>query len=452
MDKINNIIFFVDDLPESLIHMDAMDTNTKLFVSFLYTPIIKKLQGEYISPYFVDMSKDNVICLKFTDEVFWSDNTSLSAIEFLYTLRLIFSQRKKCFYYLDFIKGAKDFIYGNAKLENIEMWVEDNVFFANVFNLNTYKDVFSCPNFSPLKFRQDEIDFQTTSGGYFCKLSTNKKIILEKNISDNKLPNAVEIIEEIDIHNQIQQIQSGKMAYTGFTSLNLEDSVLRHKNYELQSDIHFRLLFNAKMYDEIKEHSANIKDEIIYELKKSNNLLKYINVNCNELYYRYNNVISTDTERMTRFLYPDYFPNDLIVDIITKVMNRYSIKVKSYPLSFKAYLSENWEKYDLILELIEPITKNQLDEFIEQIQFIDQKDKQTYVGLINEYIKSTDNREKEIKTTALVNLIRKSSRVLDFGVFRQYYIKNPELPEIELTDNGLINMNKMFNKDKLCGI
>ena len=40
---------------------------------------------------------------------------------------------------------------------------------------------------------------------------------------------------------------------------------------------------------------------------------------------------------------------------------------------------------------------------IEQIQFIDQKDKQTYVGLINEYIKSTDNREKEIKTTALVN-------------------------------------------------
>lgn len=106
----------------------------------------------------------------------------------------------------------------------------------------------------------------------------------------------------------------------------------------------------------------------------------------------------------------------------------------------------------MILELIEPITKNQLDEFIEQIQFIDQKDKQTYVGLINEYIKSTDNREKEIKTTALVNLIRKSSRVLDFGVFRQYYIKNPELPEIELTDNGLINMNKMFNKDKLCGI
>lgn len=95
MDKINNIIFFVDDLPESLIPMDAMDTNTKLFVSFLYTPIIKKLQGEYISPYFVDMSKDNVICLKFTDEVFWSDNTSLSAIEFLYTLRLIFSQRKK---------------------------------------------------------------------------------------------------------------------------------------------------------------------------------------------------------------------------------------------------------------------------------------------------------------------------------------------------------------------
>lgn len=48
MDKINNIIFFVDDLPESLIPMDAMDTNTKLFVSFLYTPIIKKLQGEYI--------------------------------------------------------------------------------------------------------------------------------------------------------------------------------------------------------------------------------------------------------------------------------------------------------------------------------------------------------------------------------------------------------------------
>ena len=179
------------------------------------------------------------------------------------------------------------------------MWVEDNVF-LRMFSISTHIKMFFLSKFSPLKFRQDE-NFQTTSGGYFCKLSTNKKIILEKNISDNKLPNAVEIIEEIDIHNQIQQIQSGKMAYTGFTSLNLEDSVLRHKNYELQSDIHFRLLFNAKMYDEIKEHSANIKDEIIYELKKSNNLLKYINVNCNELYYRYNNVISTDTERMTRF-------------------------------------------------------------------------------------------------------------------------------------------------------
>ena len=37
MDKINNIIFFVDDLPESLIPMDAMDTNTSyLLVSYIH--------------------------------------------------------------------------------------------------------------------------------------------------------------------------------------------------------------------------------------------------------------------------------------------------------------------------------------------------------------------------------------------------------------------------------
>ena len=452
MHKLDNITFFVDDLPGSLIPMDAMDTNSKLIVNFLYKPIIKKVCGEYISPYFLDMSKDNVICLKFTNKIFWSDNTSLTAMDFLHTLRLIFSQRKKCFYYLDFIKGAKDFIYDGASIDNIEMWVEDNTFFANVFSLNSYKDIFACPNFSPLKSRQDEIDYQTTSGGYCCKCLANKEIILEKNVANSKLPSVVEIIEEIDIHYQIQQIQSGKRAYTGFTSLNLEDSVLRQKSYELQSDIHFRLLFSPRMYNSIKQHNPNIKTEILCELKKSNNLLKYINLNCDNINYQCKNVINTDTERMIRFLYPDYFPNDLIVGIITEIMKRYKIKIKSYPLSFKAYLSENWEKYDLILELIEPITKNQLDEFIEQIQFIDQNDRKKYVGLINEYINNiTDNKEEKIKVE-IMNLIKKSSRVLDMGIFRQYYIKSPELPKIELTDNGLVDMNKMFNEEKVCGI
>lgn len=452
MHKLDNITFFVDDLPGSLIPMDAMDTNSKLIVNFLYKPIIKKVCGEYISPYFLDMSKDNVICLKFTNKIFWSDNTSLTAMDFLYTLRLIFSQRKKCFYYLDFIKGAKDFIYDGASIDNIEMWVEDNTFFANVFSLNSYKDIFACPNFSPLKFRQDKIDYQTTSGGYYCKFLANKEIILEKNVANSKLPSVVEIIEEIDIHYQIQQIQSGKSAYTGFTSLNLEDSVLRQKSYELQSDIHFRLLFSPRMYNSIKQHNPNIKTEILCELKKSNNLLKYINLNCDNINYQCKDVINTDTERMIRFLYPDYFPNDLIVGIITEIMKRYKIKIKCYPLSFKSYLSENWEKYDLILELIEPITKNQLDEFIEQIQFIDQNDRKKYVGLINEYINNiTDNKEEKIKVE-IMNLIRKSSRVLDMGIFRQYYIKSPELPKIELTDNGLVDMNKMFNEEKVCGI
>lgn len=43
------------------------------------------------------------------------------------------------------------------------------------------------------------------------------------------------------------------------------------------------------------------------------------------------------------------------------------------------------QDYDMILELVEPITDNRLDKWIEQIRFIEQCKKSDYVSLINEY-------------------------------------------------------------------
>lgn len=444
MSENNSITFFIDDLPECIIPMDSKDTNSKFISSLLYKPILRQINGELLSAYIEDNSCEGLINLKFLGEKFWSDETCLTAMDFYQTIKHIFSKRKSCYYYLDFIKGAKDYIYNDANIENIEMWVQSNTFYAKTISMDTYKDIFSGINFAPLKFKDGKVNNRITSGGYYCISMDNRKLKLRKNTLTKEFPDIIEVIEETSIEKQIQQIEAGVDAYTGFTSLNFDRLLLNKERYEVSSNINFRLVFDTILYEQLK--NSIIKEDIINELSQLNGLSQFI-----EIKKDFKNVSTKEpykkkARRHVRLLYPRYFPNELIVSCITRVMEKYNLIVDSTALSFKDYLDENWTDYNLVLELVDPITKNQLDEFIEQIKFIDQENKAKYVKLINEYIVSKESNKQE-KIDEITDIIQENSRVLNIGIFRQYYIKSSKLPEIVTTDNGLINIEKMFPKE-----
>lgn len=438
----NNIIFFVDDLPQYSVPANAEDPNSKLLYSLIYQPIFNKINGNFTSDCIEDCSAKNIIQFKFGNKIFWSDNTPLTAKDFFYTLKHIFLSRSNCCYYLDFIEGVKEFIYGDGSIDDIKIWIKDNIFFAKTVVQDTYKDVFSRINFAPMKYNDDgEFDSSVTSGGYYYQSINSHKILLKKNLHYKLLPNYIEIIEEKDVKKQIQQIENGQLAYSGFTSLGFQELSSNKEIYELPSKISFRVIFDSEFFEIV--YKKKIKKDIVTELNRYNELLKFITINNNFSDNYQSEDIAIEEKKHIKVLSPNYFPNNLIVDCLMQSMDEYNFIFECDFLPFKEYLSEDWEKYDIVLELVEPITENPIDAFIEQIKFIKTAYRSEYVSLINQYIKLKNDRKKE-KANEINQFIQIYSRVFDLGIFRQYYIKSSSLPNVEVTDTGLINITKMF--------
>lgn len=439
------VIFYVDDLPTAINPSECYDSNSKLLCSMMYKTIYSAKNGKFITDIICDKSSNNLIKFEFCEKIFWSDGTQLTAKDFFDTLKYLLTNKKECSYYLSFIKGVKEFLYHGGSINDIKIWFVDNTFYAEVDSLKFYKDVFSGINFAPLKFLGNDLNCLITSGGYFCSFYSDNIFKLIKNDKSLALPDIIEVRVEKNVDKQIKQISLGEKSYTGFTSLNLDTIYSKKNYYELQSNIRFRLIFSEKLYEE--SYGLPIKNAILNKLRSNVNLVKFIKFNKRSYQAKINlkNIPKIGASRIKKILYPDYFPNNLLVDSICEVFSQNNVYLKKNPCSFKEFLEADYSKYDFILELIEPLTQNILDNFIEQIQFIRKEYRADFVKKINSYLNATSKSQLSIYNE-LLSMIEKESRVLDIGIFRQYYIKNSQLPKIVLTDNGLIELEEMFKE------
>ncbi|HDE5731515.1 TPA: hypothetical protein PDX21_002738, partial [Staphylococcus aureus] len=72
-----------------------------------------------------------------------------------------------------------------------------------------------------------------------------------------------------------------------------------------------------------------------------------------------------------KLLYADYYPNNKIAYSIFEFYKAKNLDVDLYTGNFDFFLKEyDKNKYDIVINIISPITKHLLDYFIEKISFL----------------------------------------------------------------------------------
>lgn len=441
----SEVYFYLDDIPKVELPCDCYDVNSKLIYSLCYHPIFRKVNGKYLSDHVVDQSRKNQIKLRINEGVkFWSDGSSLTPKDIYETLKYLLLNKKSCCSYLSFIVGVNEYLRGDEEIECVQINFDSSCFYANVYTLELYKEVLSSINFAPLKIIDGIIDKNIVSSGYNISNITAQKITL-KNQESNFLPPKIIFILEKDISKQIKNINSGKLAYSGFTSMTGEYLTKNVNYYELPSSIQFRLVINEELHQKLS--NKGYKSALLRLLSENLELKKFINLN--DKYtdipltlYDNNRLLNLDDTKV-RLVYPNYYPNSEIVQYMKKVMSNYGYEILPHPLGFNEYLRK-FNDFDIILELIEPISKNLLDLWIEKIPFIESRYRSQYVKLLNQFINSKDDDLKMRYHHTIEKMIVKNSRIIEIGTFRQYYVKNNVLPNVCISDNGLIDIRRMF--------
>lgn len=431
------VIFSLDEFPLNIDELDGLDHNAKFVLSFLYKSLFFKYNGHYISEGIEDYSEGKLIKFKFSKNSTWSDGSQLNAEDFYNTLKYIIFNKLGIASYLNFIVGVKEYLIKGGNFKNIQFWIDNNYFFAKVYTLSLYKEVFSSICFAPRKILENNTISSLTSSGYTIQEITTDKIEI-KNQLFNKNPPKINFMVVKDSDKQLDLIKNNDIFYTGFTSLTF-NSIQNDNPISLKSDILIRLTISEQFFSIFKN---NIKMEFFRNLNKNNILKKllHINPNQNDLERDVSDTINCPN---ISILFPDYYPNQLIIDELDSILLSKGYSLKKHKKSLKEFTKCNFSKYDIILELIEPITLNKLDHWIEQIQYINIDSKKNFVNHLNRYLNSpTTTIQNEIE-----NIINSQSRCIQIGTLKQYYLKSQNSPELVLSDNGLISIKKHFKKE-----
>ena len=431
----NNLTFFLDDYPQNLLNpREVMDHNAKLVTSFMYQPIFLREKGQIIPNGIIDESVNGKIRIKFGKSL-WSDGSRVTANDFYNSLRYILVNNPLSSY-LNFIKGVSEYVKGNVSLDDIKMKVEGDYFCAEVYRSDLYKGVFSNINFSPKKFENGELDRSITAGVYKLIKQYKNKIVLIRNQNLINLPEYVYFRIEKDFLKQLKRVNEEKYSYTGFTSTNFSQ-IGEINTFPINSGIHFRIIISSEVLNII--NLSKFRYEIKEEIRKNIELKKLIELSDDTL-----NLVPIDgkqlrkREQTVNFLYPNYYPNDILVRLTSKILKRVGCGVTEKSVSLSKFMTVDIQDYDMILELVEPITDNRLDKWIEQIRFIEQCKKSDYVSLINEYLEP-NNFYQDIESR-IEAIIFSNSLCVDIGLFKQYYTKSEGAPQLILTDDGLIKI------------
>lgn len=435
LDKIN---FLLDDFPTSLTTYDNVDYNSKLVLSFLFQPIFIKSAGIYINNGVEDLSANNIIKIRFLNSRHWSNDTIITADDFYKTLMHILQYVPNIASYLNFVVGTKEFLKGNNSIDSVKVWTKNNIFYAEVYDMSFYKELFSNICFSPIKIIDGFPVNNVTSGGYNIVKVTDKTIHLRRSIRNKRYPNNVIFNVVKNVSQQLSIINKNDYSYSGFTSLDYQTIINNNSVNNIPSNLRYRLILSRELYS--SSPISEIKNALFSNITNNIMLSKFIKIpKTKSIRHSYNSTISkSNTTKKITILWADYYPNEKIVLEIINIFKKHNYIVAPIKLNFKDFLNADFSKYDLVLEIVEQFTDNYVDNWIEQIKFIPKTKTKHFVNLINMYLKNKEDH------TTIEDFIDCNSRCINIGNFQQYYLKNKELPKLSMSDNGILEINKTF--------
>ncbi|HAR6812439.1 TPA: hypothetical protein I2C20_002885, partial [Staphylococcus aureus] len=135
-----------------------------------------------------------------------------------------------------------------------------------------------------------------------------------------------------------------------------------------------------------------------------------------------------------KLLYADYYPNNKIAYSIFEFYKAKNLDVDLYTGNFDFFLKEyDKNKYDIVINIISPITKHLLDYFIEKISFFEKDYLDEYIIMLNKWIEGEETKRN------LVEYISKYSLILEVGNLKHNYLLNDKyVNKIYIDDNDNI--------------
>ncbi|OEZ36622.1 hypothetical protein A6B36_00065 [Lactiplantibacillus plantarum] len=425
----NEVSFFLDDSPKIQFPFDVVDVNTKLILNFLYEPIFLKKNGNFFERGIEDKSSKRALNIKFTKE------NKASAKDMYSTLMYVIKEHKASAEFLEFIVGVKEYLRGDSTLEKIKLYQNGSNLYATMYDCTSYKEVFSTITFSPVFFDNGHPSYKKNNGIYTLKSSQESILRLQKKEKKSYFPKYINFIVERNPETQVKKIESLKHYYSGFTSLTPKILANVNSNYvqEIKSHVRFRLLCSN---NEVFTYDLRNKlyEYVIETITKDPVLSRAISISDIRNKKVYNIEQQVQSSDKIKIVYANFFPNKEIVIIAKKFLEKNGVEAKLIGKSFSDFLNIDSDQYDMVLRVEEPVTNNFVDYYIEQIQWIDQEKRKTYVTFLNRLLSLRSNNEKLEKVLNLY--VARYSRMLEIGTFNKTCYRSVDCKPLKFNDNG----------------
>ncbi|HDA6855532.1 TPA: hypothetical protein O5S13_002738, partial [Staphylococcus aureus] len=424
-----NII--LDDAPKTNIPIEIKDYSSLLLCSFLYQPLFILNDGKFIENIVTDKTTDKHIILEFK-EVYWSNGELLTAEDFMNTIFYILENKLYASNYLTFIEGVEEYLDEEININEIGIYIEKNsICIKNKYQGNYYKYLFSTIYFAPLKIKNGFILKNVTCGKYKM-ISKDNSLSLSSNVYNNK--SNVEKINfwiDKDPKNNIVRFLQDNIDFTSTTLLYEE-----HVNGITEKEEFKSKTSNLQLRLEFRNGSVNLKKDISKHLISILTTDKYLSKDMNIILEK--NIEKLIPENVynipkntIKLLYADYYPNNKIAYSIFEFYKAKNLDVDLYTGNFDFFLKEyDKNKYDIVINIISPITKHLLDYFIEKISFFEKDYLDEYIIMLNKWIEGEETKRN------LVEYISKYSLILEVGNLKHNYLLNDKyVNKIYIDDN-----------------
>lgn len=434
-----NITFYLDDIPEIISPLHSQDHNLNMIYSFIHKPIFTRFNNKFSSEIIDDLSVNTHLKLKVKENKY-----GVSARDIYKTLLFILDQKTLYASYLSFLVGVKEYLRNDSDLKSISLHYHDNVIEGTMYDNTSYLEVLSSIHFSPLKFENYSPIVTDGFGEYFIHTIEKNEILLKNKYNHNY----IYFIVEKDEATQINNIKNTRdIAYTGLTSLK-NDTLINNDVVKVKTNLEFRLKINSKLLMD-KNIFNVLKNSILNEIYLNNSIDRVLqktkanNLNDSLVLSNEDFVKISRYSNSLLLLYADYYPNEILIGNIVTVLTKLGLNIECNKKDFKNFLKSNFDSYDLIFDIIEPIVLNPLDKYISEIINIPNHHKKEYVNLLNRWIKSG---YKNDFITRIDNFIWNHSTSIVIGKFNRHYLKSENAPLLIIDDLGIIiSVGDIFN-------
>ncbi|EGQ3653409.1 hypothetical protein [Staphylococcus pseudintermedius] len=415
------IIF--DDAPKTIIPFEIDDYSSLLLCSLLYQPLFIKNNNSYEENMVIDKTNKDLICFS-VKEIFWSNGLNCTVEDIRKTLLYIIQRKNNLASYLSFIEGVEEYLEGLIDINHISIWCNKReIYIKSKIEGDYYKDIFSTIYFSPVYIVNNKINTKVTCGMF----KLHKELELIPNKYNNKMNESISIVIDKNANNNIKLYESGEVDITCSTILygGLVSKIEEHKDF-IQKNSNLLLRLELKEGFKYKNIIHNILIEILYEEKKvsTNDInlkIKHENILC-DLNIFINNI---------SILCADFYPNNIIALSLQKHLEELGVDVSLSLCSFDDFLSKCQQgKYDIIINVVSPITQSRIDYFLEKITYFNQDYIDKYVELLNLWILNS-RYEGEI-----IDYVKYFSNVIDIGTLKHKYLIRDKYKNIIFFDEN----------------